>query len=147
MQRKNPSTWIVSSCFGKRLPAPHSTDEHQSPQSYFSTWTYIQVAFEGTSKGTWRHYAGSLCKGLKINPGQRSVSVWNGSEFSTTSSIPFHKLGSEAALELSGGRAVAAAEAAAAAVAPRGRTSITRGLSMIRAVRFPFSTMPTIHAW
>ena len=26
-------------------------------------------------------------------------------------------------------------------------TSITRGLSMMRAVRLPFSTMPTIHAW
>ena len=32
-------------------------------------------------------------------------------------------------------------------VAPQGRTSITWGLSMIRAVWFPFSTILTIWAW
>ena len=65
--------------------------------------------------------------------------VENGPCLCTTSAVPSHKPGSEEALEFSGARAVP--------VAPQGRTSITRGLSMIQAVWFPFSTILTIWAW
>lgn len=148
MQRKNRSTWNSliflwkkASCSSSNLP----TAEHTLPPdvTYGPGCTHRQLLMEQAMASGGTHYAGSLRKGLKVNLGQQSMSVWNGSAFPTTSAIPFHKLGSEAALELSEARAAAVV----AAVAPRGRTSITRGLSMIRAVRFPFSTMPTIHAW
>lgn len=52
--------------------------------------------------------------------------------------LPSHEAASGLALELlSWGEAVA----------PRGVTSMMRGLSMMRAVWFPFSTMPIIQAW
>ena len=56
--------------------------------------------------------------------------VENGPCLCTTSAVPSHKPGSEEALEFSGARAVP--------VAPQGRTSITRGLSVIRLSGFPF---------